>query len=504
MYRSHIFFIIETIRKKVRADSIKLIFKSWGLISLLIVVQFLPIKTVAQSATKQPEEYLCPQDLGRAIAPIINKPQFSPVRWGILVQTLTSGRTLYAWDEDKYFIPASNVKLLTTAAALLELETDWQISTPVYTTGQPPHLNSLRIKGQGDPTISSSHLKEIVQELEQRGVESIEKLIVDDSYFSTQINPSWEWSDIYSYYATSVSSLVLNQNTITLTLLPQQLGQSIRFKWSDAISSRQWQIVNQAITAPAQTPYAIEIEQVLGQPILKIRGELALDAEPDIWDLAVVDPAHYFLESFRLALLNQGIPVTQGLVNSTPFKQPVEQELTSLISPPLSSLLTEINRESNNLYAEVLLKILAKKLNTETDIEAIEESLQKIGISPKEYNLLDASGLSRQNLVTPKTLVKTLRLIRQKPIGQAYQSSLAVAGVNGTLANRFKNTNLQGKLWGKTGTLTGVVTLSGYLEGPAYQPLVFSIMVNNADLSSATLRQVIDEIVIKLGQLTFC
>ena len=481
------------------------IFKYWRLILLLFSLQFLPLKTVAQTETEPLKEHICPQDLDKAIAPILQKPQLAGANWGISVQTLGSDHTVYTFNADKYFIPASNLKLLTTAAALLELGHNFQISTPVYITGKPPHLTSLRIIGRGDPTISSNSLKEIVQELEQQGVKSIEKLIVEDSYFSTpRINPTWEWSDLYSYYATSVSSLVLNQNTIALTLLPQQLGQPVKYRWSNPVSSRQWQIRNQAITAPAQTTYDISIEPVLGQPVLQIRGQLAIDAEPDIWDLAVVDPAYHFLESFRLTLLTRGISVTQGIVNNSPSRQTEAQKILKLTSPTLPILLAEINQESNNLYAEILLKILAKELNINSEREAISESLKKLGINPQKYHLVDGSGLSRHNLITPETIVEVLKLMRQTSVGKIYQTSLSVAGVKGTLSRRFSNTIVQGKLWGKTGTLTGVAALSGYLDVPGYQPLVFSIIVNNANAPGVTLRRTIDEIVLSLGKLSFC
>jgi serine-type D-Ala-D-Ala carboxypeptidase/endopeptidase (penicillin-binding protein 4) len=432
---------------------------------------------------------------------VINRPELVRSRWGIEIQTLT-GESLYSLDGDKFFNPASTAKLLISAAGLLELGADYRIKTPIYSEGNPPVLDSLRIQGRGDPTISTQSLKDLAQQLQARGVRQITNLIIDDSYLAPPtINPTWEWDDVHSYFATSVNSTILNQNTVTLTLLPQEIGQPVKFFWNDAIAASQWRVINQATTGKKDLKYAVEIDEDLGQPLLKLRGELAVNEPPDIWDLAVVDPAQYFLESLRLHLSQAGITVTRGTV----VEQEVEQgtEFTAIYAPPLQKILGEINQESNNLYAEVLGKILAQELKVKTSVVAINQSLQQLGIEPEEYVLVDASGLSRQNLVTPQTLVKVLRLMSQhsdSKVAQAYRQSLAIAGTKGTLKKRFMNTPIANHLWAKTGTLTGVGALSGYLRTQSNKTLVFSILVNNSELENPEIRQAIDEIVLIIGQ----
>lgn len=490
-------------------------FKSLGSLCLWLAIQTVFLKTLAKDnilplnntgvrSDEHPTK-LCPQELPTAIEEIIHRPQLKRSRWGIQIQTLNRGLTLYSLNAEQYFIPASSAKLLTTAAVLLELGADYRIYTPIYGEGKLPHLNSLRIEGRGDPTITTQSLKSIVHQLRDLGVQKIDKLIVDDSYFPLPtINPTWEWLDVYSYFATSVNSLILNQNTVTLTLLPQQLGQPVKLRWSDAIAARQWRVENQAITAPKNTVYNVEIDGSLGDPVLNIRGELAIDEPPDIWDLAVVNPTLYFLESWRLLLNTENINVTQGQINHNLDDNRSARKLAAIASPPLRIILNKINRESNNLYAEALIKILAKKLNTATAIEAVEPSLNELGINSKEYFLVDGSGLSRHNLITPKTVVKTLNLMSRSPQGKVYRDSLALAGVNGTLKKRFRDTSIAGNLWGKTGTLTGVATLAGYLNLPQFETLVFNITVNNSDRSSKELRQAIDEIIFLLARLKQC
>ncbi len=504
----------------------KLVF-SW--IKLLSLFCFLPgnllFTTVAlaqgqsitppQNLEQQPKSY-CSQDLPVAIEEIINRPELARSRWGIEIQSLT-GESLYSLEDDKFFTPASSAKLLVSAAGLLEFGTDYQIKTPIYGVGNPPNLTSLRIKAKGDPSITTKSLKDIVHQLQLKGIKRIENLIIDDSYFGEpQINPTWEWIDVHSYFATAVNSAILNQNAATLTLLPQQIGQPVKFFWSDAIAAKQWQVINQAITGNADIDYDIELDGDLGKPVLRLRGELAVNEPPDIWDLAIVDPPQYFLDSLRSQLEQAGITVTRGTVIDQPQLNKPETELAAIYSPAMSQIIAEINQESNNLYAEVLGKLLAQELGVKTPTDAINQSLAKIGIQPDEYVLVDASGLSRQNLVTPQTLVKILRAMLRSPskdldkdldrslVPESYRQSLAVAGISGTLKTRFQDTPIQGNLWGKTGALTGVGTLSGYLYPQHYPAIVFSIIVNNSELNSSNLRQAIDEIIVILNNLHQC
>ncbi|MEL7009007.1 MAG: D-alanyl-D-alanine carboxypeptidase/D-alanyl-D-alanine-endopeptidase [Cyanobacteria bacterium J06588_4] len=456
-------------------------------------------KPALENLDKQPKK-ICDRDLDQAIAQVINRPQLKRSRWGIEVQTL-AGDSLYSLDGDKFFNPASAAKLLVSAAGILELGAQYRIETPIYSGGTPPVLDSLRLKGQGDPTISSQSLKYIVHQLQDKGIKRIENLIIDDSYFAPPaINPTWEWVDVHSYFATAANSTILNQNTVTLTLLPQEIGQPVKFWWNDAIAASQWQVINQATTGETDIEYAVEIDGDLGKPLLKLRGELAVNERPDVWDLAVVDPAQYFLETLRLYLSQGGIKVDRGIVVEQQETY-VDTKLTAIDAPPLSKILAGINQESNNLYAEVLGKILAQKMQVDTSIDAVNQTLERLGIDSENYVLIDTSGLSRQNLVTPQTLVAVLQLMSQD---SDYRESLAVAGTSGTLKRRFVDTPIQGKLWAKTGTLTGVGALSGYLQTQHRGLLAFSVLVNNSELEHREIRRAIDEIVVILNRLQQC
>ena len=473
---------------------------------LLFNAQLMPGLAAQNSYEKQQSsKSICPAQLGAAIDAAINRPQFRRARWGILIEPLspTTNRPLYNREGDRYFIPASNAKLLTTAAALRQLGSEFRIRTSIYQTS----ASSLRVVGRGDPSLTDVQLRDLAQQLKRQGVRNVQRLVVDDGYFQGDtLNLTWDWEDVQSDYGAAVNSLILNQNAVELTLSPQQVGQPLRVSWADAIAAKQWRLENNSLTAKAATPDSLAITAVLGQPLLQIKGQLGVDAEPEVIGLPVLNPGEYFLQHFRNVLVAEGISVERATLESNRGVAGA-QELAKIESPPLATLLVETNQESNNLYAEVLLRSLgtgASRDSTELGLKKLKETLTALGVDPQSYSLADGSGLSRQNLVSPEAIVQTLKRMAQTPQATIYRASLPTAGANGTLGRRFLNTAAQGNLQAKTGTLTGVSALSGYLDVPGYQPLVFSIMVNQSDQSPTTQRQAIDEIVLLLTRLRSC
>ncbi|NJL84192.1 MAG: D-alanyl-D-alanine carboxypeptidase/D-alanyl-D-alanine-endopeptidase [Chloroflexaceae bacterium] len=439
---------------------------SLGLTGLLLaaIAGILATPIGVQSTTPARADSLCPADLDRAIALITSRPELARSRWGILVQAIDGETPLLARQAEQYFTAASSVKLLTTAAALQKLGADYRIRTSVYGVGSLPNLRSLQVVGRGDPSLTTAQLQALVTGLKEQGVRKIEELVIYSGYLvGSSLNPTWEWEDIYASYATSVNSLILNGNSVTLTLSPTQPGRSPQLSWSDPLAARQWQVINGATTTAPGSPAQIELRGELGQPVLKITGELPADGEPEVWNLAIRDPDRYFLDTLRQLLTTAGIDVNRDrLVNAEPA---LGQELGAIASPPLPVLMADTNGDSNNLYAEALLKQLGAPQGN-NGLDTLSQTLTELGVNPESYRLADGSGLSRHSSVAPQALVQTLRLMAQSPQAQLYRDSLAVAGETGTLTNRFRNTPLQGQLQGKTGTLNGVVALSGYLDGP--------------------------------------
>lgn len=485
-------------------------------LSLLVLILGRPSAVVAQTPAVSGD--ICPGELGAQVDAIANRPEFSRSRWGILIQPLSSSTTLYSRDATKYFIPASNAKLLTTAAALQKLGADFRIKTSVY-SGEN---GSLYVAGRGDPSIAEAQLKSLAQQLKQRGISQVNQLIGDDSYFQgSAVNPNWEWEDAQAGYGAPINSLIFNQNAIDLLLSPQALGQPLKVTFAEPKLANQWQLQNNSVTVAQNESEFIEVGREFDRPIIRVGGQLKVGAEPESAYVAVVNPANNFLQYFQQALAAEGIPVKQALVASA--SRNFNQELATVESPPLAELVRETNRESNNLYAEVLLRLLGKATDKmplpqtltgkmpvpqedtgEMGLKELKTVLTQLGVNPNSYRLADGSGLSRHNLITPEALVETLRFMANSPAASIYRQSLPIAGESGTLKNRFNITPNRVNLQAKTGTMSGVSALSGYIEVPNYEPLVFSIIVNQSDLSTAKMRSATDEIVLLLNRLRRC
>ncbi|MEG4347904.1 D-alanyl-D-alanine carboxypeptidase/D-alanyl-D-alanine-endopeptidase [Microcoleus sp. A003_D6] len=485
-------------------------------VSLLMLVLGRTPAVVAQTAAVAGD--ICPGELGAQVDAIANRPEFSRSRWGILIQPLSSTATLYSRDAQKYFIPASNVKLLTTAAALQKLGADFRIKTSVY-SGEN---GSLYVAGRGDPSIAEAQLKSLAQQLKQRGISQVNELIGDDSYFQgSGVNPNWEWEDAQAGYGAPINSLIFNQNAIELLLSPQAIGQPLKVTFAEPKLANQWQILNNSVTVAPNESEFIEVGREFDRPAIRVSGQLKVGAESEPAYVAVVNPANNFLQHFQHFLAAEGIPVKQTLVASA-FRN-LDRELATVESPVMAELVKETNRESNNLYAEVLLRLLGKVTDKmplpqtltgkmpvpqedtgEIGLKELKTVLTQLGVNPNSYILADGSGLSRHNLISPEALVQTLRLMANSPAASIYRQSLPIAGESGTLKNRLNNTPNRVILQAKTGTLSGVSALSGYIEVPNYEPLVFSIIVNQSDLSAAKMRSATDEIVLLLNRLRRC
>jgi serine-type D-Ala-D-Ala carboxypeptidase/endopeptidase (penicillin-binding protein 4) len=475
-------------------------------VTLLVLLIGRPSPVIAQMPAVSGD--ICAGELGAKVDAIANRAEFSRSRWGILIQLLSSTTTLYSRDSNKYFIPASNVKLLTTAAALQKLGANFRIRTSVYSAEN----GNLYIAGRGDPSITATQLQSLASQLKQRGISRVNELIGDDSYFQgNAVNPHWEWEDAQAGYGAPINSLMFNQNAIELILSPQAIGKPLKVTFAEPKLANQWQIQNNSVTVGQNESEFVEVGRDFSLPILRVSGQLKAGAESESAYVAVIDPANNFLQHFQQALVAEGIPIKQALVASS--SRNLTQELAQVESPPLSELLKETNRESNNVYAEVLLRLLAKVTGkmlvpqedtSEAGLKELKTALTQLGVNPNSYILADGSGLSRHNLISPEALVQTLRLMANSPAASIYRASLPVAGESGTLKNRFKNTPNRVILQAKTGTLSGVSALSGYVEVPNYEPLVFSIIVNQSDLSAAKLRSATDEIVLLLNRLRRC
>jgi serine-type D-Ala-D-Ala carboxypeptidase/endopeptidase (penicillin-binding protein 4) len=466
-------------------------------------------KLIAQTPTVPA---ICPTQLSTAINEIIDRPELKRYRWGIVVKSLNGTNLLYNRDGDRLFTPASNVKLITTAVALRQLGVSTRLKTSVYQLPSTGTAANLLVVGRGDPSLTVTQLQSISQQLQQRGIQQVAQISFDDGYFrGEQTNGDWEWGDLSTDYAPPINSLMVGQNTLSLIVKPQQVGEPLSYTWSNP-SLNNWQVDNQTVTVGTTQDSGVGAIAVFGKPLLRLTGRLGLNDEAAKIDLPVANPAESFTAAFRQSLSQAGITVgsTRLVLGQSIANLP---EVASISSPTIGELIKETNLKSNNIYAEVLLKSIGRSHplhatgnddTTSFGISMVKQRLTELGVNPQSYRLNDGSGLSRHDLVAPSAFTQLLTAMANTPEGKVYRDSLPVAGVSGTLKNRMKGTSAQGIVQAKTGSMGGIISLSGYMNSPKYSPLVFSIILNQHDRPTSEMSKVIDRVVVVLSQLKQC
>lgn len=357
--------------------------------------------------------------------------------------------------------------------------------------------------------MDDAKLEQTAAALQSKGIRTIDTLMGDDTLFQgLPIRPSWAWEDVQGGDGLPVNSLMLNGNALTLQLIPQAVGQPLRLQWISQPPPN-WMVQNRSKTVPASAPESIAVYR--DENRLVVNGQLQVGAEPETTDIPVTNPGMAFLDRFRTLLNAHQIQVNRLALVKAPMPLPQEFRIAAIDFPTLNTLMTEINRNSNNFYAEALLRLMGSTVANPQGVDTSEQglgiltrTLTQLGVNPQVYQLVDGSGLSRKNLVSPRALVQTLQAIARSPNGSLFRESLPLAGESGTLRRRFRNTVAQGRLRAKTGTLQGTTALSGYLDNPTYSPIVFSILVNHSTQSGAVLRQVADQIVLLIASLKPC
>lgn len=452
---------------------------------------------------------MCRAELPRKIDAIVNGYTLNGADVGIHIEDANPDtRTLYSLRGQEKFVPASNVKLLTTAAALHNLGPDFSIRTSVY--GNPnTSVQDLFVVGRGDPTFTSYQINLLANQLKQQGISRVDSLTAIDNYFAGPIaNPYWDDEDYRAGYGASANSLILNRNELGFTLIPSRVGQPLRVVWDRPEFVRGWRIENNSRTIGGGNEF-IDAGQKPGQKIMDVRGQLIAGSASENTSIAVLDPGSYFAEQFQQSLSAYGINTARAQVsNANPPSGLVE--LAAIQSPPLRAFIDPTNLYSVNIYAEAMLKSLGRSVDPGTQnaytagADAVNRVLTDLGVRPGSVSVVDGSGLSRRNLVTPEAFVDTLQAMAKTENAAVFRNSLAVAGRSGTLRNRMRGTNAEGRFQGKTGTLSRTYTLSGYLNPPNHPPLALSILVNNTNSSGRDVRSLIDQIITHASNLDDC
>lgn len=483
--------------------------------TIFIKITLVVISLITAVPAQANSNRLCPAELQKEVEKVAQSPKLKAARVGVYVQTNAPNPQILAnLDGDRYFIPASNAKLFVTAIALKTLGANYQFATRLMSHNWPNAKgeleNGLWLIGTGDPSFNSeTGLKSLVSQLKKKGVKRINGGIWTlTSRRGAEVAGSWEWSDLQHYYAAIASPFTINENALNWTVSPDAVGKPAIFTWDNPELAKDWRVQNQATTASADSPYSLKVERPYGQNLLIITGQIPEESKPEIGGVAIPNPEANFLALLRQELTAQGIQIAPDITANISKKLPPTKDLAINLSPPISQLIITTNKDSNNLYAELLLRALGDRLHeispddsVKGGILAINKYLQSMNISATQVALADGSGLSRHSLTTPKAIVQLLQTVASD---RNFRQSLAIANVDGTLTNRFKNTSAQSLLQAKTGTLSGAIVLSGYANPQNYREVIFSIIINNSNLPPKELQKYVDEIALLLTRLEPC
>ena len=473
------------------------------------------------------------KELATAIEDTIATDTFRGALWGIHVVNLRTGTVLYSRNPDHNFVPASNVKLLTTAAGLEQLGPDFRYSTRVYVDGpieDETLKGNLIVRGAGDPTIGGYEhsddptkvFRQWADSLKARGVTHIAGNIVgdDDRLDETPLGHGWSWSDISYAYAAQIGALVFNENTVDLTVRGRRAGQPASITWAP-FNTDYVEVVNRSQTVSYRSEEDEKYQRLMGTNTIHVQTQVhpnGVESE----SITISNPTLYFAHVLRQVLLEEGISVggraadLDETATTVRYDTPAVRRVASYTSPPLSEIAQTLNYESQNLYAEQLLRTLAAEVpppttedlppgSSELGVEAVRETLGAAEVDTSRIQLVDGSGLSRQNLMQPQALTRLLKYMWLHPdadVSSAFYNSLPKGGQNGTLKYRFQgaapgNANVRAK----TGTLSNTSSLSGYVNSEAGTPIAFSIFCNHHLADGSQVRSAQDIIVNTLARL---
>ena len=466
----------------------------------------------------------------RIDALLSSAPALASAFAGIEVVSLASGKVLYAHNADHLFVPASNMKLFTSALALMRLGPQYQfvtqISSNVEMDGSGALDGDLVLAGGGDPSLSGREypyqyhgaaargaiysfraIEEFADQLAAKGLRQVNGDIIGDDrryVWEPQVD-GWSAGDALWEYGAPVSALVLNDNSFAITIRPgAQAGSPARIALTPNF---EFLSVDNRVRTESAGERKIEINRGGGGRQLHISGVIPRGDSGTTELLAVTDPAQYAAEVLADALERRGVvirghPAARHRFSDEGSGTESEAEprivLAEKKSPPLVQLLQVTDKVSQNLHAEMMLREVGwmkKPPGTrEAGLAEMQDFLAQAGLSKDAYRFSDGSGLSRATLVTPAAVIRLLTYMYRSNYREAWLNLLPIAGADGTLALRFQDHPKAQAIRAKTGSLGHVRAMSGYADSQEFGPLAFSILVNNFDAPAAEVNHVIDQI----------
>jgi serine-type D-Ala-D-Ala carboxypeptidase/endopeptidase (penicillin-binding protein 4) len=458
--------------------------------------------------------------LEAAVRPLLTDTALDHAHWGLLVRSLDTGETLFEHNAERLFVPASSMKLITGAAALEGLGPEYRYRTEVSAAGSVQGgvlRGPLVVRGFGDPTISGrfdadprDRFRAFADSLRARGITRVAGGIigVDSAFVDGPLGSGWAWDDRISGYASEFGALQFNEGVVSLTVVPsRRVGDPAVVILEPAI--QYVSIVNRTVTTAAGGTTRISVEHDASGPGLIVTGEIGAGSDFFRRSVAIRNPTMFFLSAMRETLREAGIAVEGPAMDADDLDVDdlSVRRATPLFthhSAALRDILPAMMKPSQNWIAETLLRTVGLELRGEGSARAgaaVADSLFVLWNLPTDRRVADGSGLSRYNLASPELFTGLLMEMDRRPNNEIWRSSLPVAGVDGTLANRMLGSPLSGNVQAKTGTLSGVRALSGYVTSRSGERLVFSAMVNNHVRSAAAADRVIDGILSRIYEM---
>ena len=457
------------------------------------------------------------QDTGAAarlrqdLSAIFGASLMSHAQWAVDVRSVDRGERLFSLNADKLMMPASNMKILTLAAAAQTLGWDARLTTTLAACGVVEDgtlRGDLIVTGGGDPTINSRDKRaeavfsEWAEALKSAGITSVSGSVIgDDQAFDDEgLGGGWAWDYLQYGYAAPVGALQYNENVAELIVSPSTHAGEPAVAALSAGSGLTLQ--NRAVTGATGSADTIDYRRRLDVPVLEVTGSVASDAKPARRTVAVVNPTLFFAESLRAALIARGIAVSGPAADLDDVAAALDWNAERRIiatseSPPVQAIATVMMKVSHNLYAESLLKAAGRVAGglatTAAGRTAATAALARLGVSEDSYIMVDGSGLSRYNYVTASALTTVLeRLHANAAHREPLLATLPVAGKEGTLERRMRRSLAEGNARAKTGSIANVRSLSGFVRTRDGELLVFAMLANHFATPAATVNWIQD------------
>ena len=436
---------------------------------------------------------------------------FKQAKVGLCVVNLRTGDMVFERNSEDGLNPASTMKVVTSATALKYLGPSYKYHTTIYTDGGVPSTGvvkgNLYVEGGGDPLFVVERMWKLVHDLKLAGLEQVAgDVIFDESFFDSDYAlPGWtKKSDLArgpAYFA-SLSALSLNFNSLSLAVRPgKQAGQPAVVEL-ETPASGYIEIVNEVTTGGAGSRRSLGVERKIvdGKLRMTMTGSIASDGEMQRVYRSVADPTAHFMAAWMDMMAAQGIDVKGEARQGRTAKS--AQRVAQLTSPPLASILMDMNKYSNNFMAEQVLRTIGAEVKggpgtTEKGLEVVAEYLASLGLDPAEFTLVNGSGLTTQGKLSAEVLTSVLvDMAADANVGNEFRTSLAIAGLDGTLVRRL--TDDPGRLRGKTGTIDGVHCLAGYVGANDGDQYAFAFMVNDHGGSVSQVKRLHDRFAHKM------